>query len=155
MKATRLAPWILIACCLAWGLIPAFAIGEHFEGGVMVNQRPRAVDSASEATLLTGMNTVSQNSIIKGTHFLLLDGNIRIAGGTWIGVTEYIGYVRTPSQEGRCYLATFDAYYPPDPNVFGIWGSPIVCVPEHSMDCGHCGPGTGNPCTLDTEEIPE
>lgn len=28
-------------------------------------------------------------------------------------------------------------------------------VIAHMSDCGHCGPGTGNPCTLDTEEIPE
>ena len=153
MKATRLAPWVLIGCCLAWGITPAFALGEFFLGDVMVNQRPRAVDSSSLATLYTGMGTVSQNSVIQGTHFLLDDGNIRIAGGPWIGITEYVGYVRAPSQEGRCYRATFDAFYPTAPVFIDI--SPIVCIPDHSSDCGHCGPGTGNPCTLDTEELPE
>ncbi|MEP7012582.1 MAG: hypothetical protein ABJC13_19850 [Acidobacteriota bacterium] len=153
MKASWLGSWILIACCLAWGLTPAFAFGEFFRGSVGANQRVRAVDSSSVVTLFTASGTVSFNTVIQGTHFLLDDGNFRIAGGPWIGITEYVGYVRAPSQEGRYYRATFDAFYATAPVFIDI--SPIVCIPVHSSDCGHCGPGTGNPCTLDTEELPE
>lgn len=154
MRATRLGPWVLIACLVAWGLTPAFAFGEFFEGDVVATIRVRAVDSSSYALLMTGAGTISDNSIIKGSHLLLDDGNFRVAGGLWLGITEHVGYIRAPSQEGRCYFATFDAYYPANPSAFLIDISPPVCVP-HSPGCGHCGPGTGTPCTLDTEEIPE
>jgi hypothetical protein len=145
----------VISGFLAWGLTPAFAFGEFFDGSVGANIRVSAVDSSSYALLMTAAGTVASNTIIKGTHFLLDDGNFRTAGGSWIGITEYVGYIRAPSQEGRCYRATFDAFYPPDPRIYFIAVSPTVCVPFHSPDCGHCGPGTGMPCVEDTQEVPE
>lgn len=152
MRATRLGPWILIACFPAWGLTPAFAFGEMFEGEVKARQRVGVVDSPSYVVLLTAFGTPSADTTIEGTHFLLDDGNFRAAGGPWLGITDHQGYIRAPFQEGRCYYATLDAYYPSAP-VF-IMISPTVCIP-HSPGCGHCGPGTGTPCTLDTEEIQE
>ena len=149
MKASWLGRWILVALLFA-ELSPAFAFGERFVGSVTVNRRLRAVDSASETTLMTGFNTVSVNSLIEGTHFLLVDGSFRAAGGPWASVTQYVGYLRTSSEDGRCYQATFDAFFPPD--VFEIWVSSVLCLHQHSAECGHCGPGTGNVCQQGVEE---
>lgn len=153
MKAIRFGPWLLIVCFLAWGLTPAFAFGEFFRGDVIATKRVVAVDSASEVTLFTSLGTRADGSNIEGTHYLLDDGNFRAAGGRWFGITQYLGYIRAPRQEGRCYYATFDAFYPTAPIFIDI--SPTVCFPEHSPDCGHCGPGTGTPCVEDTQEVPE
>ena len=151
MKAPRLGPWILITCGLGLGSSPVFGFGEFFDGSVKTTRRIAAVDSSSYAILFTAAGTVAQNSVIEGAHFLLDDGNFRAAGGEWIGITEYVGYIRAPIQEGRCYRATFDAFHPSS-NAFGIWVSSPVCIHQHSSECGHCGPGTGNVCQQGVEE---
>ena len=153
MRATRLGPWIVIACFVAWGLNPAYAFGEYFDGSVRTTRRVTAVDSSSHVLLMTAAGIPAWNTIIEGTHLLLDDGNFRVAGGPWLGITEHVGYIRAPSQAGRCYYATFDAFYPSAPIFIDI--SPTVCIHEHTSDCGHCGPGTGNPCVLDTEPAPD
>ena len=153
MRATGVAPWILIGSCFAGGPAPAHALGEFFRGAVMTTQRFRAVDSSSLATLFTGFDTVAHNSVIEGNHLLLDDGNFRAAGGPWIGITEYVGYIRAPSQAGRCYRSTLDAFYPPD--VVGIWVSSLVCIHAHSPECGHCGLGPGNACEQGVDEEKE
>lgn len=129
----------------------AYGFGEYFDGGVKITRRPKAVDSAASATLMTFFGNVAEDQPIQGIHYLLEEGGFAAAGGSWVGVTEYIGYIRTPIVHDACYRATLDALHVGG-TAYDFWGSSLVCVHLHSPECGHCGPGTGNVCQQGSEE---
>lgn len=142
---------VLIPCLLLSTTGSAEALGEYFEGGVMANRRLKAVDSSASATLMTFFGNVAEGQLIQGTHHLVEEGGYSVAGGSWAGVTEYIGYIRTPIVQDACYRAFFDAFHSTG-TAYQYWGSSLVCVHLHSPECGHCGPGTGNVCQQGIDE---
>ncbi len=127
------------------------ALGEYFDGQVIATRRPKAVDSSSFATLMTFFGNVAEGQPIQGIHYLVQDGGFAATGGSWVGITEYLGYIRTAAQQDTCYRATFDARHTTG-SAYEFWGSSLVCFHTHSPDCGHCGPGTGDPCVLVVDE---
>ncbi len=129
---------------------PVYGIGEYFIALVTITKRVGAVDSSAVATLYTVTGRFADNQEIQGSHTITSSFGGTVAGGSWVRLGEYNGYIRSFSEQGDCYRARVVASHV-NGSAGANSGSFEVCFPFHSPDCGHCGPGTGNPCT----QLPE
>lgn len=146
MRSAGRFPLVILVSAFLCSAPAAHAFGEYFDARVTVTKRIGAVDSSASATLFTFFGEYAANQEIRGTHTMTDSFGATVAGGFWARLGEYSGYIRTFAEEGTCYRARIVAFHV-NGTAGADSGSHEVCFPFHSPECGHCGPGTGNPCS--------